>query len=412
MTLDLSMYQQHVPYTVADPIGSMQGGMTLRAMKQKMAADAAAQAEHARMAPMREQLMQAQIGEVNARAGKETAQGADFEAKRQADAAKKMNEEIAAAAQWVQSNADPAGASKMVIGQFMRDPHKAKVTPLIFGGDPANFTPETAQFDPQLWDMLATGQTSAKDQIDLNIKKGTLAATEQRHKDQAFDEKEQRRIQAGQLSVAQGHLKLAQDKLAFDKSKKPDMTPSEAAREAKHQDAYLKDASALDNVHASLDEFKGDVGKLLTHPGLNQITGRVGGRFKGALGGEGAAAQALLDKILGQSLVTTIQTIKASGNGSTGFGPLSDSEGAAIKAAFAALKQTQDLPAFKAALEALSKKLNNSKELFTRAFKRTHAAYESRADNPTTEAPTTKQGRDAQGNIHNFTLVNGAWVED
>lgn len=163
-------------------------------------------------------------------------------------------------------------------------------------------------------------------------------------------------VSRGQLGVAQGNLKVAQDRLAFDESKvgvgaSADVTPKERQqREAKFPQA----SAALRSATNEIDTLTKDLQTLANHAGLAGITGGVEGRLP-SLTKNSTAAQALLNKIIARGQFRELQNLRNASPTGGALGSISDRENQALRAAFGAFDQTQNVEDFKKAIsDALS----------------------------------------------------------
>jgi hypothetical protein len=117
------------------------------------------------------------------------------------------------------------------------------------------------------------------------------------------------------------------------------------ARESKFPQA----TAAVKGVETKATEFIRDLKALRDHPGLSSITGRVAGRMPG-LSGDGAAAQALYDKILAKGGFQELQAMRNASPTGGALGNVSDQEGARLQASFAAVDRRQEAKDVKAAI--------------------------------------------------------------
>jgi len=111
---------------------------------------------------------------------------------------------------------------------------------------------------------------------------------------------------------------------------------------------------------SSLDEAITNAQNLLNHPGIDNITGGIWGlnaRTPNLLA-EARAAQSLLDTVMAKGFLDSLMNLKAaSKTGASGFGQLSEKEGAIIRASIGNLDPLQDTADFKAAMRSYIEKL-------------------------------------------------------
>jgi len=184
---------------------------------------------------------------------------------------------------------------------------------------------------------------------------------------------EQLDVSRGQLGVAQGNLKVAQDRLAFDQSKLGTGATELAPKDRQKRDAAFPQASAaLRSSVQEIDTLKADLLALKAHPGLAGITGGIEGRLP-SIKGSSSAAQAKLDKILARGQFRELQNLRNSSPTGAAVGNVSDKEGQALRASFAALDQRQDLSDFQAAIDDAVSQLDFAKGNISQAYDDTYS---------------------------------------
>lgn len=129
------------------------------------------------------------------------------------------------------------------------------------------------------------------------------------------------------------------------------------------QKQELEKAETLNLYQAttsSLSEAITNAQRLLDHKGLDNITGGIAGAKARTpnITAEARAAQALMDTVIAKGFLDSLMEMKnASKTGASGFGQLSEKEGAIIRASIGALDPKQDTKDFKAALSSYIDKL-------------------------------------------------------
>ena len=155
---------------------------------------------------------------------------------------------------------------------------------------------------------------------------------------------------------------------------------------------YPAQTQAIKAFEAQSTSFANDMRKLLNHPGLSGITGIIAGRSPN-ITGDARAAQALYDKIVAKGGFSVLQAIREASKTGGALGNLSNQEGTQLKAAFAAINQTQDTDDVKASLTQAIEELEGSKA-------RMREAYDSTYEYKNTEtAPETPREGGASGSF-------------
>lgn len=170
-------------------------------------------------------------------------------------------------------------------------------------------------------------------------------------------------------------------------------------KDAKKQELEQQETIALYRATASsLDEAIANAETLLEHKGLDNITGGLAGvRARTPdITAEARAARSLMDTVMAKGFLDSLMNMKsASKTGASGFGQLSEKEGAIIRASIGNLDPKQDTADFK---DALNKYIDKLKGWRSRA-------EETYRDSPyyvPTNAPPTGSGGKAMGGVIKF----------
>lgn len=139
------------------------------------------------------------------------------------------------------------------------------------------------------------------------------------------------------------------------------------AREAKYPQA----TAAVKSFESKTDELIKDLEALISHPGLDGITGIVGGRTPG-ITKEARAAEALYNKIIARGGFSELQNLRNSSPTGGALGNVSNQEGQQLKSAFAALDRTQDPEDLIANARAAIESLRGAKERTREAYDMTY----------------------------------------
>jgi hypothetical protein len=161
------------------------------------------------------------------------------------------------------------------------------------------------------------------------------------------------------------------------------MTP----RERQQREAKLPSArQALSAFESKSDKLIDQVGELMNHPGLNQITGLVGGRIVG-ITDAGRRAEALYNSIIAQGGFSELQALRDASTTGGALGNVSNREGEQLRDAFGVLKRTQSLEDFKRGLADVQRSLLSAKTRTREVFEDTYAYREDLGQKPTAPAP-------------------------
>lgn len=166
--------------------------------------------------------------------------------------------------------------------------------------------------------------------------------------------------------------RAATDRLAFDREKMGAGGEIDAKEKSKREAAYPKVSGAYRAATHEIDSLITDIESLRKHSGLSGITGLVAGRTPNVTG-PARQAQAILDRVLAKGQFRGLQAMREASPTGGALGNISDKEGAALRAAFGALNQTQDTKDFKTALENVLSDLKFSKGNIDQTYADTYA---------------------------------------
>lgn len=156
-------------------------------------------------------------------------------------------------------------------------------------------------------------------------------------------------------------------------------------RERQQREAKLPAArQAILAFESKTDKLASQIQELINHPGLNQITGLVGGRLIG-ITDAGRRAEALYDSIIAQGGFSELQALRDASTTGGALGNVSNREGEQLRDAFGVLKRTQSLEDFKRGLADVQRSLQSAKTRTREAFEDTYAYREGIEQKP---APT------------------------
>jgi hypothetical protein len=161
-------------------------------------------------------------------------------------------------------------------------------------------------------------------------------------------------------------------------------------REAKYPTA----TASLKGHLTDTDNLVKDLTALSNHPGLDEITGLIGGRIPGATK-NGRAAQALYDKIVAKGGFNELQKMRDNSVTGGALGNVSDTEGKRLEASFAGLDRRQDAGSVKLAAKAAIEQLNASKANIQDAYDLT---YEYKGSRSAPAKPTAPAGKNPHAN--------------
>jgi hypothetical protein len=150
-------------------------------------------------------------------------------------------------------------------------------------------------------------------------------------------------------------------------------------REAARPQATL----AIKSIDAKAGSLIKDLQELRDHPGLNQITGLVGGRVPGVTD-EARAAQALYDRIVARGGFQMLQEMREASKTGGALGNVSNQEGKQLQAAFAALDRRQGKEDLQRVIDQVISDVEGAKIRSKEAYDET---YSYRSDRATPAAP-------------------------
>jgi len=145
-------------------------------------------------------------------------------------------------------------------------------------------------------------------------------------------------------------------------------------RETAFPDANLR----VKAFETKSDSFVKDLEKLRDHPGLKEITGLIQGRLP-ALSSNGAAAQALYDKVVAKGGFQALQDLREASKTGGALGNVSNQEGKQLIASAAAIDRRQDAKDVQSAIDQFIGDIKGSKMRVREAF---DATYEYRDNAP------------------------------
>ena len=151
-------------------------------------------------------------------------------------------------------------------------------------------------------------------------------------------------------------------------------------RELQTREAKLPAArQAIAAFDAKTDKLTAQIQELINHPGLDQITGLIGGRFIGVTD-EGRRAEALYNSIIAQGGFSELQSLRDASTTGGALGNVSNREGDQLRDAFGVLKRTQSTADLKRGLKDVLRTLESAKLRTREAFDDTYAYREEQLD--------------------------------
>ena len=147
--------------------------------------------------------------------------------------------------------------------------------------------------------------------------------------------------------------------------------------------AFPKASNALKAFDASSDDLIAKLTELSQSPGLNQITGLVGGRVVG-ITDAGRRAQALFDTVAARGQFQELQQMRDASPTGGALGNVSNREGELLRAAFAAIDRRQSKADVQNEIENVINKIKASKARVREAFEET---YDYRTNQPEQATP-------------------------
>jgi hypothetical protein len=156
----------------------------------------------------------------------------------------------------------------------------------------------------------------------------------------------------------------------------------------KREAAYPQVTAAFKGAIAENEQLASDLEKLKVHPGLSGMTGTIYGRTL-SMKGSSKEAKALYDKIVARGGFQKLTDMRQSSPTGAALGPVSDSEGKYLRAAFGALDPNQDTDSFQKAIDQAITELRSSNGRLQDAYGMT---YDYRGEQ---SAPAPKPGGSA-----------------
>jgi hypothetical protein len=150
-------------------------------------------------------------------------------------------------------------------------------------------------------------------------------------------------------------------------------------RERQNREAKLPAAkTAVSAFDAKTDKLTSQIEELINHPGLNQITGLLGGRIVGVTDA-GRRAEALYKSIVAQGGFSELQAMRDASTTGGALGQVSNQEGQYLRDAFAVLQRTQSTEDLQRGLRDALSALQSAKQRTREAFEDTYAYREGAA---------------------------------
>lgn len=138
--------------------------------------------------------------------------------------------------------------------------------------------------------------------------------------------------------------------------------------DVKFRAEHAADSMNVERINDSLDRTSRTIDALLSNKnGLKWITGYTG-YAPDFVSQDKKDAQAKVDELKNQVFVQAIESLKSSGNGSTGLGQLTEAEGNKIQNSFANLDKAQSYEQMEMALREIKAVTNASKQRINKKF--------------------------------------------
>lgn len=156
-----------------------------------------------------------------------------------------------------------------------------------------------------------------------------------------------------------------------------DMTDSRARdlneinRDTKLEANKDKSDASLQSFNSDMDRLATAANELMTHPGLNGITG-LRGAIPNLPGGQAANAEAKLSTLKSQVAFGVLQNMRNNSKSGGALGQVSDKEGQLLQNNLAALDKSQSADEMKKSLAAIIKYSNEAKDRARSAFQNTY----------------------------------------
>jgi len=177
----------------------------------------------------------------------------------------------------------------------------------------------------------------------------------------------------------------------------PELPP----RELQMREAKLPAArQAIAAFDAKTDKLSAQIQELMDHPGLNQITGLIGGRIIG-ITDEGRRAEALYNSIIAQGGFSELQALRDASTTGGALGNVSNREGEQLRDAFGVLKRTQSTEDLKRGLKDVLRTLSSAKLRTREAFDDTYAYRETQSDRASQRSATPRGPAPSDGRAFN-----------
>lgn len=140
----------------------------------------------------------------------------------------------------------------------------------------------------------------------------------------------------------------------------------------KMQGVMNADTAQLTGSTASFDRLATAANALLSHPGIDGITG-ISGKLPSLPGGDAANAQALLETLKSQVGFGVLQDMRNNSKTGGALGSVSDAEGKRLEANLAALSQAQSTDQFKESLRQIITYTEQAKDRLRASYNMRHA---------------------------------------
>lgn len=141
-----------------------------------------------------------------------------------------------------------------------------------------------------------------------------------------------------------------------------------AARNAKYPVA----TQAVNSFEANATDLEKDITELLTHKGLNSITGIAAGRM-GGVTDEGRAALAIYNRIVAKGGFSELQSLRNASPTGGALGNISNQEGTQLKEAFATIDRKQEAEDVRKGLRDALIRVQGAKERVREGYDMTYA---------------------------------------
>lgn len=163
---------------------------------------------------------------------------------------------------------------------------------------------------------------------------------------------------------------------------------------------FNADQAQLSGSIGGLDRLADATNRLLTHPGLDGITG-LRGKLPNIPGSDAANASALLDTLKSQIGFSVLQSLRDSSKTGGALGNVSDKEGARLEANLAALDKAQSPEQFRDSLGQILQFTDQAKGRVREAFNLKHGDKQPR---PGGDGPPRVNSPDELANLPSGTV--------